>query len=73
MAAGLPLMSKLTAGVTTSPLRLANETVPYSSSQEMYGLWAVAVHECPSRSRSAIPAFDLTSSMWRLTFLQTPG
>ncbi|KAG2630660.1 L-type lectin-domain containing receptor kinase IX.1-like [Panicum virgatum] len=36
--AWLPLMSKLTAGVTASPLRLANETAPYSSSQEMYGL-----------------------------------
>nr|CAB3462577.1 unnamed protein product [Digitaria exilis] len=36
--AWLPLMSKLTAGVTASPLRLANDTAPYSSSQEMSGL-----------------------------------
>ncbi|CAN6214387.1 unnamed protein product [Urochloa humidicola] len=36
--AWLPLMSKLAAGVTASPLRLANDTAPYSSSQEMYGL-----------------------------------
>nr|XP_034586806.1 cysteine-rich repeat secretory protein 1-like [Setaria viridis] len=30
--ARLPLMSKLTAGVTASPLPLANDTAPYSSS-----------------------------------------
>ncbi|CAL4905240.1 unnamed protein product [Urochloa decumbens] len=34
----LRLMAKLTAGVTVSPLLLANESAPYSSSQEMYGL-----------------------------------
>ncbi|CAL4891100.1 unnamed protein product [Urochloa decumbens] len=32
------LMAKLTAGVTASPLLLANDTAPYSSSQTMYGL-----------------------------------
>ncbi|CAN6338895.1 unnamed protein product [Urochloa humidicola] len=31
-------MSKLTASIKASPLRLANDTAPYSSSQEMYGL-----------------------------------
>ncbi|TKW29510.1 hypothetical protein SEVIR_3G399900v4 [Setaria viridis] len=36
--AWLRLMTKLTAGVTASPLRLSNESAPYSSSQEMYGL-----------------------------------
>nr|CAB3466446.1 unnamed protein product [Digitaria exilis] len=38
--AWVPLMSKLTAGVTAAPSRLANDTVPYSSSssQEMSGL-----------------------------------
>jgi hypothetical protein len=37
-AAWVPLMSNLTGGITTSPLRLATGTAPYSSSQEMYGL-----------------------------------
>ncbi|CAL4897914.1 unnamed protein product [Urochloa decumbens] len=36
--AWLRLMTKLTAGVTASPRRLANDSAPYSSSQEMYGL-----------------------------------
>nr|CAB3462575.1 unnamed protein product [Digitaria exilis] len=36
--AWLRLMTKLTSGVTADPLRLANDTAPYSSSQEMYGL-----------------------------------
>ncbi|CAN6329798.1 unnamed protein product [Urochloa humidicola] len=37
-AAWVPLMSELTGGAAASPLRLANGTAPYSSSQEMYGL-----------------------------------
>ncbi|CAL4897931.1 unnamed protein product [Urochloa decumbens] len=37
-AAWVPLMSELTGGVAASPLRLANGSTPYSSSQEMYGL-----------------------------------
>ncbi|WVZ91183.1 hypothetical protein U9M48_037387 [Paspalum notatum var. saurae] len=36
--AWLPLMSKLASGVASSPSRLSNDTSPYSSSQEMYGL-----------------------------------
>ncbi|CAN6343749.1 unnamed protein product [Urochloa humidicola] len=36
--AWLRLMTKLTAGVTASLLRLANDSAPYSSSQVMYGL-----------------------------------
>ncbi|CAN6338892.1 unnamed protein product [Urochloa humidicola] len=36
--AWLRLMTKLAAGVTASPRRLANDTAPYSSSQDMYGL-----------------------------------
>ncbi|CAL5092490.1 unnamed protein product [Urochloa decumbens] len=37
-AAWVPLMSELTGGAAASPLRLANGSTPYSSSQEMYGL-----------------------------------
>ncbi|KAL6847084.1 hypothetical protein ACP4OV_022937 [Aristida adscensionis] len=36
--AWLPLMSRLTSGVATSPLRLAAGSTAFSSSQEMYGL-----------------------------------
>ncbi|XP_039841220.1 L-type lectin-domain containing receptor kinase IX.1-like [Panicum virgatum] len=36
--AWVPLMSELTGGAAASPLRLANGSTPYSSSQEMYGL-----------------------------------
>ncbi|PVH63199.1 hypothetical protein PAHAL_3G491600 [Panicum hallii] len=36
--AWVPLMSELTGGVAASPLRLANGSTPYSSSQDMYGL-----------------------------------
>ncbi|CAN6338898.1 unnamed protein product [Urochloa humidicola] len=35
-AAWVPLMSELTGGAAASPLRLANGSAPYSSSQEMY-------------------------------------
>ncbi|CAN6356938.1 unnamed protein product [Urochloa humidicola] len=34
----LRLMAKLTAGIAASPLLLANDSAPYSSSQTMYGL-----------------------------------
>ena len=37
-ATWVPLMSELTGGAAASPLRLANGSTPYSSSQEMYGL-----------------------------------
>ncbi|XP_062202235.1 L-type lectin-domain containing receptor kinase IX.1-like [Phragmites australis] len=36
--AWVPLMSNLTGGVALSPLLLSNDTTPYSSSQDMYGL-----------------------------------
>ncbi|KAL6643805.1 hypothetical protein ACP70R_018571 [Stipagrostis hirtigluma subsp. patula] len=36
--AWLPLISKITGGAAASPLRLANDTSTYSSSQDMYGL-----------------------------------
>jgi len=38
LAAWVPLMSYLVAGVALSPLLIANDTTPYSSTQEMYGL-----------------------------------
>jgi len=38
LAAWVPLMSYLVAGVALSPLLITNYTTPYSSTQEMYGL-----------------------------------
>jgi hypothetical protein len=37
-SAWVPLMSRLTGGVASSPLRIANDSVTYSNSQAMYGL-----------------------------------
>nr|CAB3462571.1 unnamed protein product [Digitaria exilis] len=39
-AAWVPLMSKLAAGVATSPLRVANASTAYSLSREMNRFWA---------------------------------
>ena len=63
-AAWLPLMSKLTGEVTTSPLRIANSSTLYSDSEKMYGLAQCTRDLNASECSTCISSY--TEKLWKL-------